>query len=136
MRIHLNLNRETANDAVSSAAHLAHAGVERFTVHGSRSHDLAVDVILSGDGVTGGQWGTAPYKSATWDQWGIFLHHLFAVDPTAKAGPYADGADFWHKTAGRFVTLTYDRACPRHCWDYAGDGAWECRKCNGVTYAR
>lgn len=143
MRIHLYISRSEASGIIRSAAKVSRTDIERYTVHGSRSHSLAVDVILSGDGVTGGGWGNSgthgagAFKAATWDQWGIFLNHLFAVDPSAKTRDYADADDFHWKTGGRFQELTADETC-YHRWEFEGFSAsgpylvHRCRKCESV----
>lgn len=40
--------------------------------------------------------------AATWDEWGIFLGHIFDLDPEAKCWAYKDAADFNFQTDGRF----------------------------------
>lgn len=107
MKIHLNLPEHKAIDALNDARRAADVVFERVTLHGSRTHERAVDVILSGDSPhainsgRSGSWGDAP-RAASWDQWGIFLAVIFEADPTAKAGRYANAEDFHHKTAWRF----------------------------------
>jgi hypothetical protein len=71
----------------------------------SRPRRQAYVVKLASDGTLTRRrvnYGTARYAdrfdrpfSATWDQWGWFLAHLFTVDPDAIAGPY-NGADDFH----------------------------------------
>lgn len=88
-----------------------------FTHHGSRTHRTAVEVQLGTYDKTTGPTKSRHYKNsgthgadsiwaATYDEWGWFLSALFAVDPTAKAGPYNGERDFHEKTNG-----AYRRTC-------------------------
>jgi hypothetical protein len=139
MKIHTSLSQES----IYRAARLAGVDFERLNEHGSRSHPHAFDVILSGSGTTGGQWGNsgkdgaAPYKAATWDEWGIFLAAVFGADETAKATYYESADDFHWQTGGRFRMLRRDSQHLRHKWSFQGEcvtGAYwvhEC-KCGAV----
>jgi hypothetical protein len=126
MKLHAN-TLTPAN--VRSAARKARVDLVTFTERGSRSHSRAYDVILSGEsryrtnaGTSGGY--DMPH-AATWDQWGIFLAALYAVDPTVKSWAYDGTDDFHHKTADRFHTVTsisqpeYHR---HHDFTYNGSG--------------
>jgi len=121
MRIHTSLT-----DAQVRSLRPVSVTFERLTSHGSRSHVRAFDVLLAGSGNTGGQWGNsgkdgaAPYKAATWDEWGIFLGALFDADPAAKATYYHDGADFHWQTGDRFRdgALTLAGQHLRHKWGH------------------
>lgn len=51
--------------------------------------------------------GSSPYnvnrgyrdeKAATWDEWGLVIAALFAIDPSAQIGHYDDEADFLKQT--------------------------------------
>ena len=44
------------------------------------------------------QGGYSYEKAATWDEWGIVIAALYAVDPDAQIGYYANRADFITKT--------------------------------------
>lgn len=88
------------------------------TQRGSKSRARSFDVALTAFdepgrrvrnfGTSGGSWGSTEYdKAATWDEWGIFLARLFALDPdmiagTAKHPNYADAADFGWRTDWRY----------------------------------
>jgi hypothetical protein len=122
MKIHAN--QLTAAD-IYAAARKAGIDVERLTRHGSRCREVAYDVIFSGIGVTGGQWGNSgthgagPYKSATWDEWGIALDHIFRADQSVTIPRvYEDAEDFRWQTDGRFNGLTRADIHPRHRWNY------------------
>ena len=47
------------------------------------------------DTVHGGQYE----KAATWDEWGIVIDKLYAIDPSARIGHYTDRSDFIEQTA-------------------------------------
>jgi hypothetical protein len=129
MRIHTNLHR----DSFQTAARTAGVDFERLTEHGSRSAARAFDVILTGHGVTGGQWGNsgtngaAPYKTATWDEWGIFLNAIFQADPGARTRDYDSAEDFHTVTGGRFETLTPAEQHLRHRWTPDGNYGADCK---------
>lgn len=121
MRIHTSLN--TAS--LYRAADLANVTFGKsLAEHGSRTHVRAFEVQLSGNGITGGQWGNsgkdgaAPYKAATWDEWGIFLGAVFRWDESAKATYYDDAADFHYQTGDRFLTLKVADQHLRHKWGW------------------
>lgn len=117
MRIHTRLDRATIEQAARSAG----AGLLRLSEHGSRSAPRAFEVILSGNGITGGQYGTLGGRSATWDEWGIFLGALYRRDAQAKAGPYLNAEHFEWSTGGRY-DLAFTPACQhlRHKWARTG----------------
>lgn len=78
--------------------------VEGVKHHRSRSRARAFAVKLHGSSSRQTQDGAGP--AASYDEWGIFLAALFAIDPEAIAGPY-DGAEFFHwTTANRFHSMT------------------------------
>ena len=79
--------------------------IDSASMHGSRSHDHAFNVLLEGDGTVNKRrrnFGTSktadrldrPY-ACTYDQWGHFLAALFAIDPDIHIpGVYKNAADF------------------------------------------
>lgn len=77
--------------------------------------------------------------AATWDQWGILLSNLFAIDPRMKVGsyahPYYDGVDDFHwQTFDRFkrvFTLSdLTGFHGDHSFRFSGvPGVAQCRKC-------
>lgn len=137
MRIHTYL----CQGVIEAAALDAGVSFERLTLHGSKSRAHAFDVLLSGNGVTGGQWGNSgtngagPYKAATWDEWGIFIAAVFAADPTASMTYYDDAADFHYQTDDRFRDLTPAGQHIRHRWSWlrsiTGESFDECQ-CGAV----
>ncbi|WP_176561903.1 hypothetical protein [Mycolicibacterium palauense] len=125
MRIHSNVLTEQHFYEAAIAAGVTVVGVHR---HGSRSRERAYDFGISGSGRSGGQWGHRDYKSATWDEWGIFLAHLFEVDQDAHTGKHGYlSADHFHWVTGdRFRYLTPDGQHKRHNWlsgDHRGTSA-------------
>jgi hypothetical protein len=92
---------------------------------GSQSHPRAFKIVLSGTSPRRGQAtiGDSEYYAATWDQWGIVLGALFAIDPSARVpGVYADGGDFHWQTGGRFNGKGELTPCPQHRWVSAPTG--------------
>lgn len=129
MRIHSN-----SLDAleIRKAARIANVDFTRFSLHGSRSHEAAFDVILTG--ASSRRQNGGPHKAATWDQWGIFLGTLFSVD-AEMVTPYYGSADEFHwVTANRFREITpADYVLGHnHRWEYAGQvvtGAYSVHEC-------
>jgi hypothetical protein len=118
MRLHTSTLTE---DHVRNAARKAGVTIEHLSAHGSRKAARAYEVALSGKGKTGGQWGGGGYKSALWDEWGIFLGELYRHDASMIAGnAYQDAEHFRWITGNRYDTLTPDQVCLRHRWDYSG----------------
>lgn len=114
MRIHTDVFGEAdvwraAAEAEVRAKH-GQIRVVKMDAHGSRSHQRAFEVLLEGDGSvnrrkpghSGVDYSDADQYAASYDSWGFFLAHLFALDPGAKATYYADATDFHRKTDGRF----------------------------------
>lgn len=122
MRINTSLNYVDMH----AAARRAGVVLVRFTEHGSRKSPRAFDVLLSGSGITGGQWGNSgtygagPYKAATWDEWGIFLDVIFRRDPQASCRAYSGQEEFQWATGNRYDTLTPERQHIRHKWSHDG----------------
>lgn len=116
MRIHTTLN----GSDFTAAARKAGVSFERCSLHGSRTHTRAYDVILSGSSPrrrnTGQSASRTDDYAATWDEWGIFLAELFRRDPATKCTYYRDAADFHWQTDGRFKTLTLNEQHRTHNW--------------------
>jgi len=133
MRLHTN----TLTDAhITNAARSAGIQIEHLGRHGSRKRTHAFEVALSGSGNAGGQWGGGGYKSATWDEWGIFLAELYRTDPDMIAGSaYRNAEHFAWVTGNRYDTLTPGQQHLRHKWDYTGKSCtgayhvYDCAKC-------
>jgi len=155
MRIHTN--------ATAEAIYVADLpGVSAtITEHRSQTHARAFELQLSGNGKYGSQYGNSDFKSATWDEWGVVMARIFAIDPSTRMGGsakrpiYADAEDFRWQTNGRFggwgeVWLGSGPAPfiakpglpedthPMHRWNFTGYSAAgsysvaECKKCSAL----
>lgn len=136
MKIHTDIiTARDMKDAIERAgltsSHLQY--IER----GSRSRRRAFEFSLSGTSSrrkNSGQWGAGDDYAATWDEWGMFLAHLFAVDPGAHSRDY-ESADHYHwVTGGRFHDLTPDmqHGGGGHRWgmpDLVVTGRYHVREC-------
>ncbi len=137
MRIHSDIL--TAADYVT-AARRADVTIIKLDAKGSKSRLGAHDVALSGHGVMGGMYGNLGYATATWDEWGMMLNHLFDVDPDARIAKIYEGREYFHWATGyRFVELTPLLAEYRHKWNRQGrsvTGSYavaECERCSAVN---
>lgn len=102
-----------------------------LTKHGSRKRKGAFEVKLSGRSNRKTQDNLE--QAATWDQWGIFINHLFEIDPNATMTYYADAETFHAITRYRFETLTLDESHNNHKWEY--NGIMQACKCGaGLDY--
>ena len=105
--------------------------------YGSRSRARAFEIVLEGTSCYGGQFGNRNYSAGTWDEWGVVLGRLFALDPNARVARVYEGAEHYHHVTGnRFDPDNLpERLCPRHKW-----GGWDrnypdmswCTKCDAV----
>jgi hypothetical protein len=126
---------------IYDAANLARVDVIDLSRHRSRSRTVRWDFHLEGHSrrrPNGGSSGAGTGYAATWDQWGIFLNHLFLVDPLAHTWADESGEHFVWRTAGRFSQLTNpSEGCPDHRWDFAGLGPgysiFACKRECGAT---
>lgn len=121
MKIHSNiLTRQDFQDAARKAG----AGVYLvdFETCGSRSRIRAFKFTLTGNSShwrNGGTYGANhDDRAATWDEWGMFLAHLFDVDPQAHCGKnsYLSAEHFHWSTSDRFRALTPPYQHARHRW--------------------
>jgi hypothetical protein len=117
MRIHSNT---LSHNDFQHAARVAGVDIMTLTVHGSRSRATAWEFALSGSSPYRGGGNIGNYQGATWDEWGIFLAHLFTVDPQAHCGAnsYQSAEHFNWVTGNRFATLTPGQQHKRHRWDW------------------
>lgn len=132
MRLHTNLDETDLYNAARDAG----VTLERLTRHGSRTADHAFEVALGGSSKHGGQYGNADFKTATWDEWGIFLAALYVDDPDMRAGTaYRNAEHFRWATGNRYDSLIREEQHLRHKWTYQGKSltgafaAQECTKC-------
>ena len=117
MKIHSSVLTE--RDLYAAVATCPGAWLDRADQKGSRSRARAYDVALESDGTPdangkprrrcrnqGKAWsqrdGQHPGFAASYDDWGYFLAHLFAVDAEAIAGPYKSAEDFHAQTADAY----------------------------------
>jgi hypothetical protein len=113
------------------AARKAGVTIDRNGMHGSRSRARAFDFILSGSSNRRQNFG-GDGQAATWDEWGIFLSWLFAVDPNATVPKVYEGlAEFERKTFARFSEgdVPPDNAHPskNHRWEYVSPYVFKCK---------
>ena len=110
---------------IRKAASLAGVSFTRFTTHGSRSKEHGYDVILTGSSPRRQNQGED--YAATWDEWGIFLGTLYAVDADMLAGRggYQSADHFHWSTGNRYIpgVLSLADQHRSHKWEWAGDSA-------------
>lgn len=134
MRIHSDILTETDIERSTSAMGMRGVYTEKLETRGSRSRARSFDVKLSGrsgrwtnSGTSGAETGN---RAATWDEWGMFIGALFAIDPLAIIGMYPDGKTFHEVTFDRFTALTGPYQHGNHKWVYDKlSGAQMCRDC-------
>lgn len=132
MKIHTNkINGGDLRDA----ANIAGVSFAKNDLHGSRTRDHAWKIQLHGTSSrrpNSGHSGAADGYAATWDEWGIFLAHLFKVDPEIVCQQYNGAAEFRRKTGGRYATLTKEDQHRNHKWEFAGVPREQECKCGAV----
>ena len=152
MRIHSDI---LTNRHLIDAAAVARVDFDQWEDKGSRKRDHAFDVTLTGESRRRPNRGTSADRNhrgyaATWDQWGVFLAALFAIDPNMVTPYYADAEDFAFRTADRFGAPETEMSAAGyadvfkaygwpadahgdHRFDYAGTPRqFECKKCTAV----
>ena len=134
-----------------AAASVSEVGMDTYTEHRSTIRTRAFEIHLVGTEAhhsarrpNSGRYGHDGREvyAATWDQWGVFLRHLFEIDPTMVCGSptrpvYGSLTAFTLATDGRFRVNAGGAAMfPR---DEHGDHHWqpgsdlrtrECSKCS------
>jgi hypothetical protein len=91
--------------------------------HRSRSRARAVDITLYGRGNRGGHYGAlGANKSGTWDEYGMFLAALYAIEGNANmrvnSGTYEHSEHFQWATGERYTeTFTPSDVHLRHKWE-------------------
>lgn len=129
MRIHTD--KLTTGDFYD-AARKAGVTIDRNGMHGSRSRAHAFDFILSGSSNRRQNFG-GDGQAATWDEWGIFLSWLFAVDPDATVPGVYDGlGEFERKTFARFSEGDHPVDMPvhhgkNHRWEFVAPFVFACK---------
>ena len=92
-------------------------------VRGSRSRKGALEVKLTGNSnhrPNSGNYGAGDDYAARWDEWGIVIAELFALDPRATIGHYPDAYTFHAYTVGRFRRLRGSETHLQHRWNQGG----------------
>lgn len=139
MRLHTDLIKIA--DVYAAAKNLPGVYIT-VTEHRSRSRDRAFEISLEGNGYrkNTGSYGASDVYGATWDEWGVVIARLYALDPdafwgSAKYQVYQDQDDFNWQTAFRFENhenLPEDTH-KRHTWRPTGIvGKSECAKCSAI----
>jgi len=120
---------------IRKAARFAAVGFTRFDLAGSRSREQAFDILLTGD--SGRRQNGGQDEAASWDQWGIFLGHLYRLDPNLKTPYYGSDEHFVWATGGRFTPDFTAVDCHRqHKWGFglqSVTGAYSVAECEGNT---
>lgn len=144
MRIHTNGHKM---GDLFTAARVAGVSFAKIEKHGSRKRDRAFEVKLEGSSNRDGQGYDShcyTYKAATWDEWGVFLAHLFAADPDMTTPYYLDAHDFAFQTNSRFLDKAWGSdewevvkphdmgVCLSHNWKFSSYGTMRCAKCSAV----
>lgn len=138
MRIHTSA--QVTGMVILNAAREAGVTLENWDEKGSKSHDHAWEIKLTGNSrrrPNGGNSGAGDAYAATWDQWGVFLAHIFEADSNAKCYAYADGYAFHDFTGDRFEDGWPEDAHGDHTFRYVGQlvtgvSLHRCTKCTAV----
>ena len=127
----MRLHTSATEADVRAAAKVARATLARLSEHGSRSREHAFEVTLTGESSRWPNGGrtTDRGKAATWDQWGVFLAALYAIDPQMTCWAYSGAYEFHVRTAERFANGWPDDAHGDHSWVW-GSGRGQCRRCS------
>lgn len=130
MIIHTSLTMAQMHDALPDGV-----AFDQVFASGSRTHPRKFAVRLTGSGyrVNSGNRGAGDLIGATWDEWGLFLAHVFDADPGARAGaPPYNGRNHYHAVTGyRFAGQVMPADTHRrHRW--TRDGARR-QRCTGCT---
>jgi hypothetical protein len=106
---------------IRKAARRAGVSFTRFDLGNSRSRAQRFDIILTGSSSRRQNFGGED-MAATWDEWGIFLGILFALDPQARSDHYESLDHFTWATGGRFAdgSLTRLTQHATHRWEHSG----------------
>jgi hypothetical protein len=123
----------------------------RSDLVGSRSRNHGWLIALSGTSrrlTNSGKYGAGDVHAATWDEWGLFLGALYAIDPDMLVGsakwPIYHNADHFHwATADRFneaePSYIEGNTHRNHRWQHTGTsvtGAYETCSCKGCQALR
>lgn len=133
MAVRIHTSHVVTEDVLRDAARIARVGLT-LTEHGSRSADHAWDVHLTGASRRRPNSRTRDLGvyAATWDQWGVFLAHLFEVDPDAHCWAYMSATDFHLRTGGRFAHGWPDDAHGDHKFSGIRPNVQGCARCSAT----
>ena len=136
MRIHTDRITELDIHVATNAAGMRDVFAD-VTQRGSRSRERSFDVKLTGNSTrkTNPGWANGEREqAATWDEWGMFIHALYQIDPEAVIGQYADFEVFQTSTGHRFDSLTapYSHGEGGHRWIVSTPGVQECVSCDAT----
>jgi hypothetical protein len=116
------------------AARRAQVELIDFEECGSRSRAKGFKFSLTGSSPHRRNFSTGNEPAATWDEWGIFLACLFAVDCESYCGSksYRSEEHFHWCTGNRFRSLTTANQHKRHKWEPLGsvpNGTYAVARC-------
>jgi hypothetical protein len=133
MRIHTDQNTWSN---LYDAARVARVSFDRSRSFRSSIRESGFDITLEGESRRRpNNRGSSDGHAATWDQWGVFLGHLFNIDPdmvvgTPKRPVYASETDFERQTDRRFVAGIWpEDAHGDHVFRYDGL-SMKCLRCS------
>lgn len=140
MRIHTD---ENTWSNIMDAARAARVSIDRGESFRSRSRESGFDITLTGESRRRPNNGASHATkdpdayAATWDQWGVFLGHLFNIDPdmivgTPKRPIYRDATDFAWQTDYRFADGWPTDAHGDHTFRSNWTPGQKCTKCSAV----
>lgn len=123
----LHTDSVTSADIVR-AADKAGTDFEVLESAGTRTRKSAFSVKLLGSSPhrpnSGYRGGDSDAHAASWDEWGIFLGALYALDAdmvVAGGNGYQSAAHFHWMTGYRFLGLSHADQHRRHKWEADGD---------------
>jgi hypothetical protein len=111
-----------------------------LTTHGSKTHERAYDIKLSGDSSRYAQ--NQNYKAATFDQYGVFIEWLYRSDPLMSTRDYFDYHHFVWTFEDRYAKIIDGtlKAHKQHKWEWNGHnatGSYSVQSCKcGATMRR
>lgn len=101
MKIRSNhITRNDIRDAAQTIPSVLHEVRQTFQ---PRNFNYGYDVVLFSSRLEGRPSAGMPgWKAATWDEFGIFIDQLFAIDPDAEIAWYKGYEDFIVKTRAEY----------------------------------
>lgn len=135
--MHIHTDTITTTDVHRAVIDIPEVYVD-VTEHGSRSRARKLDVTLSAEPRKGRRPRNSNREAtgdaaATWDEWGVFLAHLYDIDPDMTCWAYENAEHFHWATAGRFANGGPDVRHDQHKWVLEGTvitGTYFTRACS------